>query len=62
MSELYYRLALQFLPNLGPTTTKKLLQHYGSATQIFTARDIRMLLGNRAPVPKLTDAIRRQVE
>lgn len=62
MSELYYRLALQFLPNLGPATIKKLLQHYGSATQIFTARDIRMFLGNRAPVPKLTDAIRRQVE
>ena len=39
MSELYYRLALQFLPNLGPTTIKKMLQHYGSATQIFTARD-----------------------
>lgn len=34
--EMTYRLALQFQPNWGGVTIKKLLQYYGSATDIFT--------------------------
>ena len=39
MTELVCRLALQFQPNIGGATVKKLLQHYGSAEAIFAEKD-----------------------
>jgi DNA processing protein len=37
-SELLYRLALTLVPNIGDVQAKLLLQHYGSATDVFRAK------------------------
>ena len=62
MKELIARLALQFHPNLGGITVKKLLQHYGSATEIFSEKSAFSPLGKRVPVPRLTQPIRELAE
>ena len=54
MTELISRLALQFQPNIGGTTVKKLLQHYGSAEAIFAEKDPLRRFGRAVHFPKLT--------
>lgn len=49
-----HRLALQFQPNIGPTTIKKLLQYYGSETAIFAEKSRISPLGKKIPLPRLT--------
>lgn len=53
MEELY-RLALPFLNGFGITNIKKLIQHYGSASAIFSEKSRHSPLGKRVPLPKLT--------
>ena len=54
MTELICRLALQFQPNIGVTTVKKLLQHYGSAEAIFAEKNPLKVFGRAVHFPKLT--------
>ena len=54
MTELLCRLALQFQPNIGGTTVKKLLQYYGSAAAIFAEKDPLRRFGRAVHFPKLT--------
>ncbi|MBR0078524.1 MAG: DNA-processing protein DprA [Bacteroidales bacterium] len=54
MTELICRLALQFQPNIGGTTVKKLLQYYGSAAAIFAEKDPLRRFGRAVHFPKLT--------
>ena len=54
MTELVCRLALQFQPNIGGTTVKKLLQHYGSAEAIFAEKNPMKVFGRAVHFPKLT--------
>lgn len=51
---LLQRLALQFQPNIGPATIKKMLQYYGSETAIFAEKSRISPLGKRIPLPRLT--------
>jgi DNA processing protein len=37
-SELIYRLAIPFIPNIGPVQSRLLIDHFGSASAIFSAR------------------------
>ncbi|MCR5114100.1 MAG: DNA-processing protein DprA [Bacteroidales bacterium] len=61
-NELLARLALQFQPNIGGTTIKKLLQHYGSARAIFAEKSKVSPLGKRVPLPRLTVESQRLAE
>lgn len=54
MTELICRLALQFQPNIGGATIKKLLKHYGSAAAIFAEKDPLRTFGRVIHFPKLT--------
>ena len=62
MTEQLARIALQFTPNIGSTTIKKLLQYYGSASAIFSEKSKISPLGKRVPLPKLTTEIRTLAE
>lgn len=46
-NQLFYLLALQRIPNIGEITAKKLINHFGSAEEIFKAspREIRAING-----------------
>jgi len=48
------RLALQFQPNIGGATIKKLLQHYGCAEAIFAEKNPAAVFGRPVHFPKLT--------
>jgi DNA processing protein len=45
--ELFYQLALSFVPEVGAKTARSLYEHFGSATDIFKAplRDIKLIAG-----------------
>lgn len=60
--ELTCRLALQFLPNIGGVTIKKLLQHYGSASAIFADKSAHSPLLKRGVRIVISDAIKKQID
>lgn len=62
MNELISRLALQFQPNIGGTTIKKLLTYYGSASAVLAEKSKVSPFGKRVPLPKLTVEIQRLAE
>lgn len=57
MTEQLARIALQFTPNIGSSSIKKLLQYYGSASAIFSEKSKISPLGKRVPLPTLTTEI-----
>jgi DNA processing protein len=42
-SELIYRLAIPFIPNIGPIQSRLLIDHFGSASAIFSAREAELM-------------------
>ena len=62
MNELLYRLSLQFLSGVGPGSIRKLLQHFGNATSVFTEKHLAGPAGRKISLPQLTDEIRRRAE
>jgi DNA processing protein len=42
-SELIYRLAIPFIPNIGPIQSRLLIEHFGSASAIFSAREAELM-------------------
>lgn len=64
--EIFYRLALIYMPNYGNSVIKKLIRLCGSATALFEKKKavVEKLYQYRAnlQLPQLTDAIRREVE
>ncbi len=64
-SEIFYRLALQYLEDYRPSMLKEMLRLSGSATALFEEPDRwRKMVSKRAekkPLPKVTEAIQRMV-
>lgn len=65
-SEEFYRIALSSIEGYGIATMKKMLQLSGSATNIFTKKDLWMShVRKRAksvPFPRISDELRRSVD
>lgn len=63
LDELYYRLALNFLPNLGNFNIKKLIRYYGSATEVFNPTKKKPLISNQTkfslPLPSISEEVDR---
>ena len=49
---LFYRLSLTMIPQVGPVTTKKLIEHFGSAEEVFSAqkKDLHQILGEQVKI------------
>jgi DNA processing protein len=61
LDELYYRLALNFTPNLGNFNIKKLIRYYGTATEVFNPNKRKPLISNQTkfnlPLPSITNEV-----
>ena len=55
-NELFYKIALSLVPQIGPIIGKKLIAHFGSATNVFES-PIVQFLRLRIP-PKIAEAIK----
>lgn len=70
LDELYYRLALNFIPNLGNFNIKKLIRYYGTATEVFNPTKKKPLISNQTkfnfPLPSITGEVdilaKREIE
>lgn len=65
-SEEFYRIALLSIEGYGIATMKKMLQLSGSATNIFTKKDLWMdhvrKRAKNVPFPRISDALRRSID
>ncbi len=58
-NELFYQVALSFVPDVGPKTARVLLSHFGKASEIFNAskKDLSFLIGANKAVKFVKDEV-----